>query len=146
MKDILKRNLEDAVNGFTLVEVMIAVAVISIGLVMILQGFISSLNAVKISEDTLMACMSADSNMASAQLESENNPEFMQSTSSGTFSSENLGFSWEFVPEIIDMPEAQDMKEVLFSVDADLSWKDGKRKGDIKIETLFRQEKETSGF
>lgn len=146
MKDILKRNPEDAVNGFTLVEVMIAVAVISIGLVMILQGFIASLNAVKISEDTLMACMSADSSMASAQLESENKPEFMQSKSSETFNSGNLEFSWEFVPEIIDMPEAGDIKEALFSVDAGLSWKDGKRRGDIKIETLFRQEKGTSGF
>lgn len=146
MNDILKRNFKNAISGFTLVEVMIAVAIVSIGLVMILQGFISSLNAVKISEDTLAACTIADSRMAYAQLESENKPEFMRSKSSEAFVSGKLEFSWEFIPEIIDMPEAGDMNEELFSVTSVLNWKDGKRKGDIKIETLFRQKKETSDF
>ncbi|MCK9555398.1 prepilin-type N-terminal cleavage/methylation domain-containing protein [bacterium] len=142
----MKRNFNNGISGFTLIEVMIAVAIVSIGLVMILQGFVSSLNAVKISEGTLTACMIADSRMAYAQLESENNPEFMRAESSEAFVSENLEFSWEFIPEIIDMPETGDINEELFSVTSVLNWKDGKRKGDIKIETLFRQKKEAAGF
>ncbi|MDD5643954.1 MAG: prepilin-type N-terminal cleavage/methylation domain-containing protein [bacterium] len=142
----MKRTFQDTVSGFTLIEVIIAVAIVSVGLVMILQGFVSSLNAVKISEDTLKACIMADDRMAYSQLESENSPEFVLLKPSEYFMSGRLDFSWEFVAEVVDMPGTENAGVTLFKALSDLKWSGGKRKGDIKIETLFRQKKEIPGL
>lgn len=44
-------------KGFTLLEVMLAVTILSVGLVMVLGSFVNSLRAIKISQDFLVASL-----------------------------------------------------------------------------------------
>ena len=56
-------------HGFTLIEVMISVAILAVGLSLILQGFAFSLNVLRISQDNLKATLVAENKMAELQIQ-----------------------------------------------------------------------------
>jgi len=128
-------------NGFTLVEVMISVSILSIGLVLILQGLTFSLNALRIAQDNLEATLAAQNLMVQAQLQAK---EDWQTFSFGL--NEKLEFAglecdWELRVEPLEwqLEELPENYEDLNQIEASLTWQEGKRKGRVQLVTLMEK-------
>jgi prepilin-type N-terminal cleavage/methylation domain-containing protein len=108
-------------KGFTLIEVMVAVAVLSFGLVMVYQAFFIVLDAFNYSADYLEIApwmdekiwQSQDSIMRGEGL--ENNP------GQGEFMTRNKKFSWLLSSRALD-PSSN-----LSEVNLEVTWKEGRR-------------------
>ena len=82
-------------RGFTLIEVLVALVVVTAGLTIIAQGFMTGGRASVASQHETIATMLAESKMA----EVEAGILTTQSSASGTFEPERPEFSWTLQPE-----------------------------------------------
>lgn len=128
-------------KGFTLVEIMVSVAILSIGLVLILQGLVFSLGALRISEDNLTATLAAESKMAEAQILAKEDWDKLKSGLDEEWEFADLECQWEIevTPVEWQMEEVPAGYEDLNQVDAALAWQEGKRKGRIPLTTYMRK-------
>jgi type II secretion system protein I len=84
-----------SVSGFTLIEVLVALVVVTAGLTIIAQGFLSGGRTSVVAQNRSVAAMLAESKMA----EIEEGIVSMSSSSSGTFEPERPDFTWTVEPE-----------------------------------------------
>lgn len=145
-------------KGFTLVEVMLSICILSIGLVLVLQGFTQSLNVLKISEDTLKATLVAENKMAETFILAKGDFGKLESGIRERFDFEQLECEWDVEADEVKiewvMEEEEpsfeletEEQEKLYQINASLSWEEGRRKGTIPIVTYMRKplEEELSG-
>ena len=119
-------------RGFTLIEIMISVAILSFGLILILQGFTHSLNILRISENNLQATLLAEEKMAQLQIDAKNSEYGFLTDFNGESQIDNIEFRWQ--TSITPDEEHEDLNELLTIV----SWKEGKRKGTVPVITYLR--------
>lgn len=84
-----------SVSAFTLIEVLVALVVVTAGLTIIAQGFLSGGRTSVVSQNRSVAAMLAESKMA----EIEEGIVSTTSSSSGTFEPERPDFTWTVEPE-----------------------------------------------
>lgn len=128
-------------KGFTLIEIMVSVAILSIGLVLILQGFAHSLNVLRISEDNLKATFAADNKLAEAQIQAREDWDDFKNGLDEKFKFEDMKCAWEVEITPVEWEleeEVPESYEDLNEVKATLSWEEGKRKGVIPLVTYMR--------
>ncbi len=128
-------------QGFTLIEIMVSVAILSIGLVLILQGLTHSLNILRISQDNLKATLLAENKMAELEIKVKEGKEVFLEDLDEEFEFEDMDCVWgiKFSPVELEIEETFDRKyEDLNEVEAILSWKEGKRKGKVPLVTYMR--------
>ena len=82
-------------RAFTLLEVLVSLVVVTAGLTIIAQGFLTGGRASVASQNETLATMLAESKMA----ELEAGILSTQSSASGTFEPERPDFSWSLEPE-----------------------------------------------
>ena len=117
-------------KGVTLVEVIVSVAVLSFGLILIIQGFIQSLGAMDTSQHNLQASHLADEALARALIESrvgvepENEWEDKKDYGRAVYSLETRE-SYAL--------DKQDLKQFVSTV----SWTAGRRRGEISVYTYL---------
>jgi prepilin-type N-terminal cleavage/methylation domain-containing protein len=116
--------------GFTLIEVMISISILSIGLVFILQGFNRSLNVIKISEDNLEIISLAKEKMAEVILENKETKDSININQELSY--QDIDFKLE-----VNSTNLQDY-ENLDKLDCKIIWKEGKREGKMNIFTYLR--------
>jgi prepilin-type N-terminal cleavage/methylation domain-containing protein len=129
-------------RGFTLLEIMVAVAILGISLVVIMQLFSMGLKSAQIEKDYSQAIFLARAKMGEVMTQAE----VKESTDSGTFES---GFEWESKIEPFERPKPEggeglkmepstqtglEEKErfKLFSVTVVVSWSGGGTEGGQK--------------
>jgi type II secretion system protein I len=128
-------------KAFTLIEVMLSVAILSIGLVLILQAFAQSFNIVRISKDNLIATLIIGNKMAEAQIQAKEDWDAFESGTDERFYFEGIKCEWEMdiTPVEWESEEMLDLDKVLNEVKTSLYWKEGRRKGVIFLDTLMRK-------
>lgn len=89
------RSAAGRVEGFTLIEVLVALVVVTAGLTIIAQGFLTGGRASVASQNRSIAAMLAESKMA----EAEAGILSTQTSSSGSFEPDRPDFSWTLEPE-----------------------------------------------
>ena len=115
----------NAKRGFTLIEVMVAVAVLSFGLVMVYQAFFMVFNSFNYSVNYLEVLPWMDEKIWEAQDSNrrvgalENNP------GQGEFTARNKNFYWSLSSKVLE-PAAN-----LSAVNLEVTWKNGGK--DIKF-------------
>lgn len=131
--------------GFTLIEVMISVAILAVGLALILQGFAFSLNVLRISHDNLKATIVAENKMAELQIQIKEGGDSFIKGLDEEFESGNMEYTWEVKVEPVEweIEEISEAHEALNEVTACLSWEEGKRKGDVPIVTYMSSYEES---
>lgn len=117
-------------NGFTLIEVMISIAILSIGLVFILQGLNRSLGVIKIAENNFEAIAVAKEKMAEVILENKEKQKSVNLNQELVY--QNMNFSLEVGSTVLEDYEALD------KVNCEFIWKEGRREGKINIFTYLR--------
>lgn len=129
-------------KGFTLLEIMLSVAILSIGLTLILQGFAHLLNILRISEDNLKASFMIENKLAEAQIQARQDWDAFVAGLDEDFKFEDIKYEWKLEVNPVEW-EIEDVElEDLNEVKATLSWEEGKRKGLIPIVTYIRSVKE----
>ena len=118
-------------SGFTLVEIMVSVAILSLGLIVILQGFAGSLNILRVCRNNLEASLFAEEKMAELEINIKQSKNAFINDLSGATQVGNLGLQWQIVasPDL----EYKDLNKIL----ATISWKEGKRKGINSLNTFL---------
>ncbi|MDP8293069.1 MAG: type II secretion system protein [Candidatus Orphnella occulta] len=129
-------------KAFTLIEVMLSVAILSVALVMILQAFAHFLSILRIAEDNLTGTLIAGNKMAEAQILAKEDWSSFENGVDEKFKLDNIKCDWEIdlTPVEFETEEEEDFEEgaTLNEVDALLSWEEGKRKGVISLATYMR--------
>jgi len=119
-------------KGFTLIEVMVSIAILSFGLILILQGFAYSANVLRISRNNLEATLLTEEKMAETEIMLKQTKDSLFSGFNGESKSNNIEFKWK--TELTIDEEYEDLNKVL----ATISWKEGRRKGTVPIFTYLR--------
>jgi len=126
-------------NGFTLIETLVAIAILSISLVVILQLFSGGLKSSRLSDNYTRAVFHAREKMEEIFLDGN----FTDGTTEGEFSD---GFEWKAQTlrlEPVQEEEAEFPVDIfsIFSIKVDVSWQEGSKEKHFEISTLKVAEK-----
>jgi prepilin-type N-terminal cleavage/methylation domain-containing protein len=119
-------------KGFTLVEVIISIGILSFGLILILQGFAQSLNNISVARNNLQASLLADEITTQFLIDSKNLEYGIASNLTGETESGNTKYSWNI--KAAQDKEQAELHEILSTV----SWVSGRRKGRMPVYTYLR--------
>ena len=123
------KNLSD--NGFSLLEVIVALAIMAMGFVTVSQLFSGSIRSIVLSEQYLKATTLAHSKLGELEINNYNSPEFK-----GTFISEkNYHWDLEISPYSSELNSTKNniqLSEVILNV----HWRDANQIRNIKLNTL----------
>jgi len=110
-------------KGFTLVEIMVTVAVLSFGIVMLYQAFFTCLNAFGYSLRRLDAQRWMDEKIWEMEDELIRSGTLMTGEHAGSFIDKNKNFGWKMSINLIG--EAQDV--YLYRLTLNVCWKEAQR-------------------
>ena len=132
-KNMMTRNQGLPIKqGFTLIEVMLSVVILSLGFSLILQGFSQALSTLRISGNNAKASVLADSKMAELQINALEGQDALVSGVNEKILLNNIEFYWR--SEVTLDQEDENLNKTV----ATLSWQEGKRKGATPIVTYLR--------
>jgi len=127
-------------KGFTLVEVIISIGILSIGLVLILQGFAHSLNIIQITKNNTQASFLADEITTQFLLDSQTLEHSFSDKVNGETEIDAAKYIWDISVEPAE--EQGKINQIISTV----SWVSGRRKGKVSLFTylgIFPDEKES---
>jgi len=134
-----------AKSGFTLIEVMVAIAILSLGLVLVLQYFSHSLSVLKSSEDYVRASLLFENKLADIEITLKEGEDIF----TGSEIIEDSENTFKLVTDVSSVELKKDTYEEelayenLYNFSAILSWDEKKRKNKIPVATyLIKYEKE----
>jgi prepilin-type N-terminal cleavage/methylation domain len=112
-------------KGFSLIEVMVAVSVLSLGALLIYQSFFSALDLFNYCRDYLVVASKVDEEIWQAQDSLRRLGSLAQIKNEGKFETRGKVFQWylSYYPK----DDIQD----LYAIDMALSWQAGKRKAQL---------------
>jgi prepilin-type N-terminal cleavage/methylation domain-containing protein len=119
-------------KGFTLVEVIVSVGILSFGLILVVQGFTQALSAIDIAHNNLKAGLLAEEKITEFILEPEVLDYSYNQELGGEEQEANTKYTW------VLSVEQQGDKQELNQVFTDVSWVSGRRKGRVSIVTYLR--------
>ncbi len=132
-------------SGFTLIEIMVAIAILSLGLVLILQYFSHSLSVLRSSEDYVRASLLFENKVADIEINFKEGRDIF----SDSDIIKDSGNTFKLVTDISpielkkDTYEEELLYENLYDFNAILSWDEKNRKNKIIVAThLIKHEKE----
>ncbi len=125
--------------GFTLIEVMVAAAILVACIVPLLGAITQGLRSASNARDFVLASQLARNKMA--QLELERFPEF-EGTDSGDFGSDYPGFSWR--TEMFKSPELELLEDQIpglrtMEVHLYITWEVGTAQKELEVSTLLAE-------
>ena len=121
-------------NGFTLIETLVAMAILSISLVIILQLFSGGLKSSRLSDNYTRAIFHAREKMEEILL----NDNFTDGATEGEFSD---GFEWK-AQTLLFEPDQEEEAELpvdnfsIFNIKVDVRWQEGIKEKHFEISTL----------
>ncbi len=117
-------------TGFLLFEVMVTVAILSLGLTLILRSFTTSLQAARTSQDYMRACLLLEEKLWELEEEAEATRKLTTRPSRGNFLASNerdrwrRKFSWQIFTE--DLRDEEGKDTYLDKVKVTVAWKEGR--------------------
>jgi len=140
-------------KGFTLLEIMVAMAIMAIALVTVIQLFSGALRSAKVSNDYSLAVMGAKEKMDEV-LAVNTLDEFEELIKTGEFENDLLkGYQWEISElEPYDIPPGlstdveeesgvfDDLDFKLYKVSVRVSWASGMHEKEVKFSTIKMME------
>lgn len=112
-------------NGFLLFELAVAVAVLSVGLILVLSAFMRSLGIIEYSHSYFKAVLLLENKLCE-----ESNEEIPNGSRNGVFSDFAKGFTWD--EDIVNVEQNPQVNQISLKV----SWKEKNKEYDIIISTL----------
>ncbi|MFA5350941.1 MAG: prepilin-type N-terminal cleavage/methylation domain-containing protein [Candidatus Omnitrophota bacterium] len=110
-------------KGFTLIEIMISISILSVGLIFVLQGLTQCLSILRISQNNLEASLLAEEKMAEVEIAAKQDKTTFSKDASGEEQSGNIEFKWQI--RLTPDSGYEDLNKVMDTV----YWKEGRRSG-----------------
>ena len=126
------------VTGFSLIETLVSVAILSVGTVVIMQTLANIAHAQMVAEHQASAYVFAASKMADVELAARRGETF-DDAQHGTFWIGPQQFNWQVASA--EVPEDPTRRHVALSVD----WRMGARAYEQRLETVLKVEDESTG-
>ena len=118
-------------RGFTLIEIMISIAILSVGLILILQGITHCISILRISQNNLETSLLAEEKMAGLEIAIKQDPGAFSKYTSGESQAGNIEFTWQI--RLTPDGEYEYLQEALTTV----NWKEGIRSGSSIFSTYL---------
>jgi type II secretion system protein I len=118
-------------HGFTLIEILVAVAILSLGLIMVLQGITRCSGLINIAQDNLAATLLAEEKMAEMEIAVRQEGDISFEGANGDTHSGNASLRWQV--ELSPDPDY----EGLYSVTDTVYWTEGKRSGITSLDSYL---------
>ncbi|MBI4835437.1 MAG: prepilin-type N-terminal cleavage/methylation domain-containing protein [Planctomycetes bacterium] len=119
-------------QGFTLIEVLVALIIVSVGVVSIYSSFISISDTLARMDSHNRSILLALEKMWEVQEALMQPDEFKIDTFSGELKENNRYFKWEFTEN--DVEDYKSLKEITIKLD----WEHGRRKGNVTATTYLK--------
>ncbi|MBF0553347.1 MAG: prepilin-type N-terminal cleavage/methylation domain-containing protein [Nitrospirae bacterium] len=121
-------------KGFTLIEVMVSIAILSVGITALIQLFGGSLRSIGFSENYTKAAIAAEAELRNT-LSAEKLKETSYTKRSGS------GYTYDISIERIDKEKTDPLQYELFSVTLTINWKAGLKSKNYTLKTLTARKK-----
>ncbi|MCX5696835.1 MAG: prepilin-type N-terminal cleavage/methylation domain-containing protein [Candidatus Omnitrophica bacterium] len=133
---MIKKGNTHSPAGFTLVELMIAVSILSIGLVLILRSFLNANNVLDLSRNRILSMKFLEAKMADLEVKDKEGEDLQPEMEKGEEMLGNRKASWrlEVSPVDIDDP-AQELNEARYIV----SWQEGGVSKEASLSTYVKK-------
>ena len=112
-------------KAFSLLEVIITVAILSVAIMFIFRSFASAIASTKFSQNISLACFLAESHLW--EIEQRHKDNLALPSPQGTEKIEERGFNWDYTILDTDIPE---LKKLKFTV----SWKERLREKEYSVD------------
>ena len=119
-------------RGFTLVDLLVAITILSIGIIFVLRSFLAVGSALNRGDNIFNALCFAEAKLADTEEELIKGNRIDESEKQGEFLEDNRKFSWRLEGE--DPTEEEPLREISVKV----FWKEGNRQRDISLGTYVR--------
>ena len=131
-----------AQQGFTFVELMITMVVVTVGLVFIIQGFIVASNVLDTAQNYLRVIPFLDAKMQDIEASARINNGVERHSDEGEFAFLAKNFNWNL--EVVSTKEEgdPDLSEDLDEVSLKVSWQERNSAKDLSVVTYLRNKKE----
>lgn len=125
-------------SGFTLIEVLVAIVILATGLVLVIEGMARTQQAIRISENLVIASAFVEKKLTNAELEVRNLKRLGLNHSSGEWRLAGKEFEWSESVGPYNDETILDQTRVNL-VEVNLRWPEGPaRTGELKLATLVR--------
>jgi len=131
-------------DGFLLFEVILSVAILSLGLVLVLHSFTGSLKAARISQDYMRAVLLLEAKMTGLEWKGS----LDSGISEGKFSQKNERFAWKIEATPVEETAGEDKEKKkieLNKVRLTVSWSESKKVERIELTTYLKSKEKESG-
>jgi prepilin-type N-terminal cleavage/methylation domain-containing protein len=125
-------------EGFSFVELMVAVVILSVGLVFIIEGFIVAAGAMNTSSIRIQLVPILESKMYELELSAEENNGIERGTSEGEFLLDSRSASWNLEITGVEKEEELDLSDDLNEVKLEVSWQEKNLPRQIQVLTYLR--------
>lgn len=120
--------------GFTLIEIMFAVVILSFGLVLVLRSFATTLEGLKRSENVKEASYLLEEKMEEIKEKAKEEAGIVKGNSSGEFGQDYKGYNWNL------SVSPSDVDEILNEVKLVISWLEGKNQRSLFATTYLENQ------
>lgn len=128
-------------KGFTLIEVMVATAVLSLGAVLISESFFISLDSFDYYANYLTLASWADEKLWGAQDQLSRFGNAAQIQPGGRIVNRNKDIGWSLSSSVVDEAKGLPSGLSLYRINLDLSWQEGHRKARLSRSAYALYEK-----
>ncbi len=128
-------------RGFTFVELMVTVVVLSVGLVFIIQGYMTAIDALNTAQIRLEVIPFLEAKMDEIETYAEENNGTIRTSSEGDFFVDSREATWNLDIVGVEEEEDIDLSGVLNEVRLKVSWQENNYAKDISLSTLLPNKK-----
>jgi len=129
-------------SGFSFVELMITMVILCVGLVLVIQGFITAAAALNRTQNMISACSFLDTKMQELEATAKKNNGIKKDTSEGTFSAKERDFNWNLDISAMEKDEEMDLSEDLNVAKLEVSWQEQNQPRDLAVSAYLKNKKE----
>ncbi|MFH1246137.1 MAG: prepilin-type N-terminal cleavage/methylation domain-containing protein [Candidatus Omnitrophota bacterium] len=119
-------------KGFLLLEVMLAVTILSVGMALVLRSYVSALNAVKISQDFFAAGLLLEEKLWQKEEEKAGSQEPSVAGEQGNFST-----PWDRFSYLVEFEKEENTPD-LYKTNSSVSWQNKKKTHSILCVSYIR--------
>jgi len=128
-------------SGFSFVELMITMVILCVGLVLVIQGFITAAAALNRTQNMISACSFLDTKMQELEATAKKNNGIKKDTSEGTFSAKERDFNWNLDISAMEKDEEMDLSEDLNVAKLEVSWDEQNQPKDLAVMAYVKNKK-----
>ncbi len=130
-------------KAMSLIELMVTVAILSIGIIGVARSFLVVTNALSYTQNKILALEFLDSKIGQVRQEVLNQSSYEDIDTSGEVRLNNKDFSWKISISSLGIGEAAEEAQNIKELSARAVWKESNRKRDQIIKTYLKIKDET---